>query len=376
MIPSAAGEVDLLRAMVLLPGVNNAGELSNGLSVRGGSLDQNLVLLDDAPIFNPTHLFGLFSIFTPDAIASSDLYRANIPSRYGGRATSVLDVKVKNPYVDKLRLSGGIGLVSSRLNIETPIIKDKLMLLAGGRAGVTDFLLPIFSERLKNTKARFYDGTIKVLYLPTDKDQVTLTGFLSKDFYQLDLVTPIQNINAESNQYDFRILNGTLNWAHSFNDNANLKTVFVAGNYTPKIIFPERASDNEVNYESNIQYYSFLTEYSKKPSTTLDYYIGGQANRYGISPGDLDPGTAGNVLPVSLDKETSYEFAGYGTINWSPNEHVSLSGGLRFNHYVLVGPIRRTPSTIPAVNYWKWWTMKKEIGSKHIMPWNPAWDLI
>src|SRR5690606_4994134 len=190
-MPAAMGEVDLLRGMVLLPGVNNAGEVSNGLSVRGGSLDQNLLLYDYAPVFNPTHLFGLFSVFTPEAIASSDLYRANIPSRYGGRVTSVLDVKVKNPYVDKLKLSGGIGLVSSRLSIETPLIKDKLLLYAGTRASFTDFLLPIVSERLKKTKARFYDHTIKLLYLPTEKDQISFTNFFSKDFYQLDLISQV-----------------------------------------------------------------------------------------------------------------------------------------------------------------------------------------
>lgn len=337
MIPSAVGEFDVLRAMTLLAGVNNAGEISNGLSVRGGSLDQNLILYDYAPVFNPTHLFGLFSVFTPDAISSSELYRANIPSRYGGRSTSVLDIKVKNPYVDKLKLSGGIGLVSSRLNIETPLIKDKLMLLAGVRAGVTDFLLPLFSERLKNTKAKFYDSTLKLLYLPTEKDQITFTGFYSKDFYQLDLVTQIQNINAENNQYDFSTLNGTLNWSHTFDNNANLSTILVASDYTPKIIFPERDSDNEVTYKSKINYLSFISEYSKEASQTLNYYVGAQANRYTINPGELDPGTAA-VLPISLEKETSYEFGGYGNINWTPIENLSVSGGLRFNHFVLVGP--------------------------------------
>lgn len=337
MIPSAVGEFDVLRAMTLLAGVNNAGEISNGLSVRGGSLDQNLILYDYAPVFNPTHLFGLFSVFTPDAISSSELYRANIPARYGGRSTSVLDIKVKNPYVDKLKLSGGIGLVSSRLNVETPLIKDKLMLIGGVRAGVTDFLLPLLSERLKNTKAKFYDSTVKLLYLPTEKDQITLTGFYSKDFYQLDLVTRVQNINAENNQYDFSTLNGTLNWSHSFDNNANLRTILLASDYTPKIIFPERDSDNEVIYKSKINYLSFISEYSKEFDPTLNYYIGAQANKYAINPGGLDPGTS-DLLPVSLEKEISYEFGGYGNVNWSPLENLSVSGGLRFNHFVLVGP--------------------------------------
>lgn len=337
-IPAAAGEFDVLRGVTLLAGVNNSGEISNGLSVRGSSLDQNLILYEYAPVFNPTHLFGLFSVFTPDVLSSVDLYRANIPSRYGGRTTSVLDVKVKNPYVSKFKLSGGLGLVSSRLAIETPIIKDKLMLIAGGRAGLTDFLLPIFSDRLENTKARFYDTTLKLLYLPTEKDQITFTGFYSKDFYQLDLISNVENIIAENNQYDFETLNGTLNWLHTFNDNTNLRTVVVGSNYTPKNIFPELESANEIEYESKIGYLSLISEFSKKVSNTMDYYAGIQANQYKIYPGKLSVGSSNTVLPVLLPTETSYEFSGFANFNWKPSTNVVLSAGLRYNNFIFQGP--------------------------------------
>ncbi len=337
-IPAAIGEFDVLRGMTLVAGVNNAGEISNGLSVRGGSLDQNLLLYDYAPVFNPTHLFGLFSVFTPDMISSVDLYRANIPARYGGRITSVLDVKVENPYTEKTRLSGGLGLVSSRLSLKTPLVKDKLMLNVGVRAGLTGFLLPLVSERLKDTKANFYDGTLKLLYLPTEKDQVAFTGFFTKDFYQLDLITQIQNINARNNQYDFQTLNGTLNWTHTFDDESSLRNIFVASDYTPKTIFPERDNDNEIVYEAKINYLSFISEYLKKVNDKWDYYGGIQANQYTISPGALDPGNGNSILPVTLDKETSYEMAVYGNLNWNPSERLSISGGLRFNHFVFVGP--------------------------------------
>ncbi|HMB62180.1 MAG TPA: TonB-dependent receptor [Eudoraea sp.] len=337
-IPAAIGEFDVLRGMTLLAGVNNAGEISNGLSIRGGSLDQNLILLDYAPIFNPTHLFGLFSVFTPDLVSTVDLYRANIPARYGGRTTSVMDVKVENPYSEKIKLSGGLGVVSSRLAIETPIIKDKLMLTAGGRAGLTDFLLPLVSERLKDTKANFYDATLKVLYLPTPVDQISFTGFYSKDFYQLDLISRIQDINARINQYDFKTLNGTLNWTHTFKNGANLRSLFIASDYTPKTIFPEVDNPNEIVYESNISYLSLVSEYSKTINDNLDYYAGVQANRYQISPGMLDPGSAISINPVTLKRETSYEFSGYGNFNYEATERLSLSAGLRFNHFVFVGP--------------------------------------
>ena len=341
-IPAAIGEFDVLRGMTLVAGVNNAGDVSNGLSIRGGSLDQNLLLYDYAPVFNPTHLFGLFSVFTPDAVSTVDLYRANIPARYGGRTSSVLDVKVKNPYVDKLKLSGGVGLVSSRFSLEAPLIKDKLMIGAHARAGFTGFLLPIFSERLKKTKANFYDTTVKLLYLPTENDQISLTGFYSKDFYQLDLVTQIENINSETNQYDFRTLNGTLNWRHTFQNNANLRTIFVIGDYAPKTFFPEQDNDNEIKYASKIGYTSLISEYAVDQNKEFSYYLGVQANQYQIDPGSLDPGVGNSILPVTLNTETSYEFAPYGNLNWNLNEQIILSGGLRFNHFVFVGPYEQS----------------------------------
>ncbi|MEM8506579.1 MAG: TonB-dependent receptor [Bacteroidota bacterium] len=337
-IPTALGELDVLRSLTLLPGVNNTGEVSNGLSVRGGSLDQNLVLYDYAPIFNPTHLFGLFSIFTPDVISEIALYRANIPARYGGRITSVLDIKVTNPYLDTLKLSGGIGLVSSRLNIEAPLIKDKLMVIAGVRAGFTDFLLPIFSERLKNTKARFNDGTVKLLYLPTAKDQITFTGFFSNDFYQLDLISRIENIEAENNQYDFRNLNGTLSWLHSFDENTALRNILVSGIYNADNIFPEIDTSNEIEFRSRIKHSSFISEFSKFVNDRFDYYLGTQINRYKIEPGTLDPGSATSISPVTLDPETSYEFSGYANLNWQPLDFLTLSTGLRYTYYLLEGP--------------------------------------
>lgn len=337
-LPSALGESDVLRGAALLPGVNNAGDVSNGISVRGGSLDQNLLLYEYAPIFNPTHLFGLFSIFTPDVISSVDLYRANVPSRYGGRVASVLDVRVKDPYVDTLKLSGGIGLASSRLLVEIPLIKNKLMLMAGARVGFTDFLFPLFSERLKNTKAKFYDTTVKLLYLPTENDQFSFTGFNSSDFYQLDLVSKVENISAESNQYDFTTLNGTIDWVHAIDDQTFLKTIFVASGYTPKIIFPELESENEIEYVSKVSSLSLISEFTKKVNASFDYYAGFQANRYKIAPGKLDPGSNPNIREVTLNSETSYEFSGYMNANWKPKEYLSLSMGLRYNQFLFLGP--------------------------------------
>ena len=337
-IPSGLGEFDVLKGMTLLAGVNNAGDVSNGISVRGGSLDQNLMLYDHAPVLNPTHLFGLFSVFTPDVISGVDMYQANIPAKYGGRMASVLDIKVKNPYTDKLKLEGGVSLVASRLTITTPIVKDKLLVMAGVRSGFTDFLFPIVSKRLKNTKANFFDSTIKLLYIPSENDQVTFTQFYSDDFYKIDLITNIENITSKDNSYDFSTFNNTLSWIHDFSNNSFLKTIIVSSNYNPKTLFQESESNNNIKYNSNINFSKFNLEFSKKMNDSTNYYLGIQANKYVINPGSLDPGNGNSILPVKLNHEISYEFSSYLNFNHTIKDKFLLSLGLRFTDFRLLGP--------------------------------------
>ncbi|MDG2418170.1 MAG: carboxypeptidase-like regulatory domain-containing protein, partial [Saprospiraceae bacterium] len=270
LLPTAAGEVDVLSSLSMLAGVGSAGEASNGLSVRGGSLDQNLVLMDYAPIFNPTHLFGLFSIFTPEAVGSVDLYRSNMPSRYGGRISSVVDVKVKDPNAEQLNLSGGIGFASTRFSLETPIIKNKLTILASTRFFYNDFLFSAIDE-LKNTKANFIDGTIKLKYLPNEKNSFFFTGFFSNDFYQLDISSKINSITSSSNQYDYTTINGTLNWLHTIGTKASIRTTLVNSDYSPKILFPQEGNNNVITYESRIQYRSLQSEFAKEINVNWKY---------------------------------------------------------------------------------------------------------
>jgi hypothetical protein len=337
-IPTALGEFDVLKSITLLAGVNNSGDVSNGVSVRGGSLDQNLMLYESAPIFNPTHLFGLFSVFTPDVISGVDIYQANIPANYGGRIASVVDVKVKNPYIDRFKLEGGIGLISSRLTLTTPIIKDKLMLLAGGRSGFTDFLFPLLIPRLKNTKANFTDATIKLLYLPNQNNQFTYTHFLSNDFYQLDLISSIENIVSSENQYDFGTKNHTFKWLHTFQNNTNLTGKLINSNYLPENLFPEIDSDNVIRFKSQIQFTSGQFEYKDSREDSYDYYLGVQLNRYNIDPGGLDPGNENSILPVNLKNEIGQENSIYANLNLRSLKNISISAGLRLTQFSLLGP--------------------------------------
>ena len=341
-VPAALGEFDVLKSLSLMAGVNNTGDVSNGVSIRGGSLDQNLLLYDSAPVFNPTHLFGLFSVFTPDVISSVNIYRANIPSKFGGRIASVLGVNVKTPYIDKFKLDGGIGLVSSRLTISTPLIKDKLMLTSGGRYGLSGLLFPLIVPRLKNTRANFNDSTSKLLYILNSNNQFTFTNFFSNDFYQLDLISSVENIISSSNQYDFRTLNNTLKWIHTFNNNTNLSGTLVHSTYKPKNLFPEIDSENLIRFESQINYSSIQMEYINKTKDKFDYYLGSQLNRYDINPGILDPGFGNNINPVILNREKGFELSLYGNLNWNINSDITLSTGLRITRFMLYGPYKES----------------------------------
>lgn len=335
-LPTAIGEVDVLRGLTMLAGVGSAGEASNGLSVRGGSLDQNLVLLDYAPVFNSTHLFGLFSVFTPEAVSGVELYRSNMPSRYGGRIASVVDVKIKNPSAEKLILTGGVGFASTRLAVETPLIKNKLTLLASTRMFYNDFLFSIRKE-LKNTKANFQDGTIKLNYVADEKNSFSFTGFFSHDFYQLDISSKVNAITASSNQYDYSTFNGTLNWIRLLDSGASLRTTLVNSDYRPNIFFPQEDSENVIKYKSRIQNQSVQSEYSKSLNPSLLYSFGGQIDRIRVSPGSLLPGEIANVEPVELPTEKSFELSAFGNMDWTPSQKIAISLGLRYTQFLLMG---------------------------------------
>lgn len=337
-LPVALGEVDVFRGLQLLSGVSSAGEASNGLSVRGGTVDQNLVLLDGAPIFTPTHLFGLFSVFTPDAIGSVDLYRANVPARYGGRIASVVDVRSRVPNTDKFKMQGGIGIVSSHLSVETPLTKDKkLQLLVAGRGGFNDFVFGLVEE-LKNTRSWFTDGTAKLRYRANDKNIFTLSGFYSKDFYQIDLLNSFGGVVAQSNQYDYYTFNGTAEWLKIINDKTSWQTRVVSSDHLPKILFPQEDTDFVVEYGSRIRYKSLQTTIDRVTDNGHHFSGGIQLADYLLNPGELNPGGSSAVRPITLERERGLEASAFVEDEWTVSDALTLSIGLRYTQFAQVGP--------------------------------------
>ncbi len=337
-LPVALGEVDIFRGLQLLSGVSSAGEASNGLSVRGGTVDQNLVLLDGAPIFTPTHLFGLFSVFTPDAVGSVDLYRANIPARFGGRIASVVDVRSRNPNTEQFKMQGGIGLVSSHLSLESPLSRNKkLQVLAAGRLGFNDFVFGLV-EQLKKTRSNFSDATLKLRYQPNDKHIFTFSGFYSKDFYQVDLLNSFGGIIADANQYDYYTLNASVEWLNLLSDKTTWQSRLVSSDHLPKIRFPQQGNDFVIEYSSRTQYRSLQTSLDHRANGGHHLSAGLQLIHYALSPGALDPGGSTAVRAVQLAQENGIELSIFAEDEWEVSDALSLSAGLRFTRFSQLGP--------------------------------------
>lgn len=336
-IPTVLGEVDVLRGLQMLPGVTSVGEASNGVNVRGGTTDQNLMLLDEAPIFNPTHMFGLFSAFPSDALSGFDLYKGNVPSRYGGRAAAVLDVSVANPSLTKAKAQFAIGLVSNKALIDLPIIKDKLGVLLAGRVAVNDFLLPIVSDRLKDIKAKFADGTVKIFYRVNNKNTLSFTTYNSFDFIQTNILGSINNINSTATQYDYRSQNFSAKWLKVINDKLNIQTTAVSSNYAPQTLLPELNSKNKVKIYQDIKFRQLKININYvKNKHNLE--TGFDATYYDINPGELKPGTSQAVQGIITPKENGLELGAFLEDQFEINSKLTISAGVRYSYYGTYGP--------------------------------------
>ena len=337
-LPVALGEVDVLRGLQLYSGVSSAGEASNGLSVRGGTVDQNLILLDGAPVFTPTHLFGLFSVFTPDAVGGVDLYRANVPARFGGRVASVLDVRSRTPTSDRLKWQGGIGIVSSHLAVETPLTRDKkLKLLAAGRAGFNDFVFR-WIDRLKNTRSRFADGTLRLRYTANERDILSYSGFISRDFYQVDLISQFAGIVSEVNQNDYGHYNSTLEWLRTYSAATSLQLRATRSDFRPRVFFPQRDDDRRVEYDARILHHGARLVLDHRSGGNHRLQGGIEAAIYTLSPGRLRPNGVASVTGVQLADERGTELTLFAEDEWKVSDRLSLSAGLRYTQYLQLGP--------------------------------------
>lgn len=332
-IPAFMGEVDVVRSLLLLPGVTTVGEGATGINVRGGSIDQNLMLLDDAPVFNSSHLLGFFSVYNPDVVRDATLHRGGIAASYGGRASSILDVKIREPEAEKWVASGGIGLVSSRFGVEGPLINKKFFVLAAARVSFNDFLFKLGPASLQGTKANFYDVTTKLKYLFNEHHSLSFTGYVSKDVFKLpsDSLSSVE-VNASSTQFNYRSLAGTLRWNYFISERFNLATSAIWSDYQVVTSAPDPA--NAFRLTADVQQHQLKSDLSIHTAEAHRVQTGLSLIDYYVQPNELVPGPTSNVLPVTLATERGYELAAYVQDEWVLNPKLAIQGGLRYSAFM------------------------------------------
>ncbi|WP_291965278.1 TonB-dependent receptor [Maribacter sp.] len=320
-IPVILGEADVIKSILLLPGVTNAGEGASGFNVRGGAADQNLILLDEAIIFNSSHLFGFFSVFNPDAIKDVKLYKGGIPARYGGRVSSVLDIFQKEGNSKEFKMNGGIGAVASRLLIEGPIKKDKAAFLIGGRASYAHLFLPLFD--VDNT-AYFYDLNTKLNYRLNEKNNVFLSGYFGRDVFGIN--------DSFVNTYGNTV--GNFRWNHLFSDKlfSNLSLIYSDYYYGLKLDFVG------FNWNSGIRNFNIKYDLKHYATDKLQVNYGVNNVYYQFNPGKIEPSNAeSGIIKEQLIQKYANEFAAYVDFEHRITDDLSLGYGLRFSHFMRLG---------------------------------------
>jgi hypothetical protein len=331
-LPFTLGEKDILRSMTLLPGIQSVGEFGTGFNVRGGSSDQNLILIEDTPLFNSSHLFGLESIINPDGVSGVLLLKAGIPAQYGERASSVTSIHLgNNPAA--FHLKGGIGLLSSRLSLETPLFKNKANLLLGGRTSYSDWLLHRIPDvELRNSKAGFFDLNALLNIHINANNKITLFGYSATDRFTYNT----------TETYEYGSILGTLRWLHHFNNRVSSRLISGISRYNYNFtLYNNFLPSNAYRVSSSLSYnslkYSILLNINEKCS--IDFGI--DAVLYRSWPGDKKPyGSHSTVAPVNIDPEKGIEGAAYLSGNFDLTRKLGAEIGFRISGFGLLGPAR------------------------------------
>ncbi|MGZ3874764.1 MAG: TonB-dependent receptor, partial [Mucilaginibacter sp.] len=327
-IPTAFGEADVLKVVLTLPGVTSVGEATTGFNVRGGAADQNLILLDGSTIYNPAHFFGFFAAFNPDIVKDIELYKSSIPEKFGGRLSSVLDITNREGNKKTFTGSAGIGLLTSRLNIEGPLIKDKTSFIFGGRTTYSDWLLKSLPESYKHSQASFYDFNLGISHQINDKNNIYLSGYLSQDKFKLNSDT----------SYAYSNKNIVLKWNHNFN--SKLYSLTSAG--IDRYQYTVSSSANPVNAYNlgfNVNQSNFKSNFTYYLSNKHTLNFGLSAILYKVNPGIFNPvGERSLVASDAVPAEKALESALYLGDNFDVSDNLTISAGVRYNIYNYLGP--------------------------------------
>ncbi len=327
-IPLVMGERDMLKVAATMPGITTAGEGASGFNVRGGRADQNLILLDNAVIYNPTHFFGIFSALNPFTSNSIDIYKGNIPTEYGGRLSSVFDVKTKDGNVQKFSGEASLGPVTGNLTLEMPIVKGRSSLLVGGRATYSRWILrSLKEESLKNSKASFYDAIAKYSHHVNENNDIKLTGYYSNDAF---------NVTSDS-LFGYSNRLGSFEWSHKFNEKHKSSLLLANSEYKFNIQFEEGSpGDFDLGYRINETQLKLKMKYLGGKAHNFDY--GFSSKLYKVDPGTITPlGTESKVAENSIPEERGWESAVFVSDEFKPSEKLALNFGLRYSFFAALG---------------------------------------
>lgn len=326
-IPVLFGERDILKTLQLLPGIKSAGEGNSGFYVRGGSTDQNLILLDEAPVYNASHLLGFFSTFNSDAIKDVTVYKGGMPSQYGGRLASVLDIKMNDGNKKDYTLEGGIGLISSRLKVEGPFKKDKSSFMISGRRTYADAFLALSPDSsVKNNILFFYDLNAKANYQINEKNTLYLSGYFGRDKLGL----------ANTFGFEWGNTTGTLRWNHLFSNRLFSNTSLIYSNYN--YIIENLIEDNNFQVKSSIKDFNLKQDFQYAASSNHDLKFGVNAIHHTIAPGRATSSGISSVNEITIENRKGVELAAYISDEWTVNKKLNLVYGLRLSSFSLLGP--------------------------------------
>jgi hypothetical protein len=325
-VPVLFGEKDILKTIQLLPGVKSAGEGNSGFYVRGGTSDQNLILLDEAPVYNASHLLGFFSTFNSDAIKDATLYKGGMPAQYGGRLSSVLDIKMNEGNNQTTDVSGGIGLIASRVNVEGPIKKGQSSFLVSARRTYADVFLKLSpDEDTRNSKLYFYDLNAKINYSLGTKDRLFLSGYFGRDVLGLANLFGI----------DWGNVTGTVRWNHLFSDKVFSNTSVIFSNYSYKISIS--SDDNDFEITSKIRDWNVKQEFQFFPSVKHKIRAGFNSIYHTIVPGQITSSETSGINDIKLQDRYAWENALYYSGDYQFSDKWNIIYGLRLTSYTVLG---------------------------------------
>ena len=334
-VPAFLGEVDLLKVVQLLPGVRNAGEGSAGFYVRGGGPDQNLILLDDAVVYNSGHLFGFFSIFNSDAIKNVSLIKGGMPAQYGGRLSSVLDISMKEGNNQKFQVDGGLGVIASRLSIQGPIKKNKASFIVSARRTYIDVLAKQFIKKTSQFYGSgyyFYDLNAKINYKFNERDRLYLSGYFGRDVFDFSNATQSLKVNIPWGN-----ATGTLRWNHVFNNKLFANTTAVYNDYN--FTFNAAQNNFELKLASGIRDLSLKQDFDFYPYSKHKLKFGLLYTYHRFTPSVVS-GKQDSVVfnPQNAQIKYAHEGALYIQDNWEINSKLNINAGLRYSGFQQIGP--------------------------------------